>query len=338
MPCQISTGKSMECPYLYFLTSSSESADGIEKSIIFGNTCVMLLPPRPNSCPPRVGEPVDIIIKSPQSPCDMISYNSPITRPHHDIHSGSNVIPVTHTVPINNEHSSTVNSTVDSSVDSSDIATPISFDGPHWTRKKKKYKPQRFNDRYKRVDWRVDKTEVVKFHSDLMFNTVQNVDWHTTTPIRAGVIVYYRSENKINFALGIDINSSNITDFGGGVKYSEENNAVTAALREFKEETCGVFGQVEVSQVGQCKVVVKGTNIMIIFMPLRVDPDDIVRRFDQVQSEATDPELERIIWIDGAEFVHLIIHGRYQKYSLYEPVQDLLSDLYTKYNNFIDLL
>ena len=320
--CNIKIKKPMECPYLFFLTGHAQPKNSNirEESIVVSDTYGVFLPPRPNSCPPSVGGTFSTI-NIPHSPCDMTDSASPITRLHHDIPAAhEEVCP-----------QSFINNILT-------ITEPISFDGSHWMKKKKKFKPPRFHDRYKRVDWRVDETAVVKFHSELVFNTVQDINWYTTTPIRAGVIVYNRTQNDIRFALGIDIGSTNITDFGGGVKYSEENDAVTAALREFKEETCGVFGQITVSQVGQCKVVVKGTNIMIIFIPLCVDPVNIVHRFEQAQSVATDPELESIIWLDRTEFEYMISYGQHQNHTLYEPVQDLLRDLHTKYNNFIDVL
>ena len=43
------------------------------------------------------------------------------------------------------------------------------------------------------------------------------------------------------FCLGIDTNFRTLTDFGGGVKYKIDKDAITAALRELEEESLGLF-------------------------------------------------------------------------------------------------
>lgn len=56
---------------------------------------------------------------------------------------------------------------------------------------------------------------------------------------RAGIIPYCIWKNQIYILMGIDKDSGDLSDFGGGVKLKE--NFTSAAIREFNEETCGIF-------------------------------------------------------------------------------------------------
>jgi len=58
-------------------------------------------------------------------------------------------------------------------------------------------------------------------------------------PLRGGVILYCDHNNEKLFGLGIDYNTRDITDFGGGIKQTE--TFLKACLREFDEESLGVF-------------------------------------------------------------------------------------------------
>ena len=67
------------------------------------------------------------------------------------------------------------------------------------------------------------------------------VDWTQFNVVRAGVIPYVVVGSQIMFCLGVDRETSDLTDFGGGFKDSD-GSPLGAALREFKEESKGVFG------------------------------------------------------------------------------------------------
>lgn len=56
---------------------------------------------------------------------------------------------------------------------------------------------------------------------------------------RAAVVPYTIRSGKIHFMMGIDKKYKDISDFGGGVKKNE--NPLNAALREFEEESIGIF-------------------------------------------------------------------------------------------------
>ena len=70
---------------------------------------------------------------------------------------------------------------------------------------------------------------------------VSNVNLSRIRPRRAGVIIYTVSNGRLYFAMGLDSNTHDLTDFGGTVEYETDENAVKGALREFSEETLGIF-------------------------------------------------------------------------------------------------
>jgi len=58
---------------------------------------------------------------------------------------------------------------------------------------------------------------------------------------RASVVPYTIRDDKVYFLLARDKKTSDITDFGGGVKSNE--SSLSACLREFKEESNCIFGE-----------------------------------------------------------------------------------------------
>ena len=60
---------------------------------------------------------------------------------------------------------------------------------------------------------------------------VKNIDWTQQRQRRSGAIVYTTYADSILFLLGIDTESGDVTDFGGGVKVKYDGDSLTAALR-----------------------------------------------------------------------------------------------------------
>ena len=73
---------------------------------------------------------------------------------------------------------------------------------------------------------------------------LHTVDLYHNKQLRAGVIVYVeipgQHKSQLFFCLGLDQRTGDITDFGGGVT-KKDPTALHAALREFHEETLGIF-------------------------------------------------------------------------------------------------
>jgi hypothetical protein len=98
-------------------------------------------------------------------------------------------------------------------------------------------------------------------------------------PQRAGVIPIVSWNGENYFGMGIDTKYRDLTDFGGAVELSTDENAIAGALREFYEESLGVFGRITVSQVMKSRVIYNG-YMLILFLRVEEDPKLFCDLFD----------------------------------------------------------
>lgn len=161
--------------------------------------------------------------------------------------------------------------------------------------------------------------------------TVQNLNLEYVKPQRAGVIIYTVVNGSIYFGLGLDSRTHDLTDFGGGVYYKLDTNAIRGALREFEEETLGIFDPISPTDITQCPVVYDNRNL-IIFVHMNVDPETVCftfnekfRKIVQASDEGprkkrrSEPEVCGITWLTWEEFQDCInsrgkLFSRVQKF------------------------
>lgn len=129
---------------------------------------------------------------------------------------------------------------------------------------------------------------------------IKNVDWTKQRQQRAGVIVYREIDGRLIFCMGADTSSDNITDFGGGVK-QRDRNSVRGGLREFLEETLGVFGSFTEDQVQNC-LVVYSEVMMIMFLHLDFNIETTTALFEDRLRRARHPEIKKLVWMSKARF------------------------------------
>jgi len=137
---------------------------------------------------------------------------------------------------------------------------------------------------------------------------------------RGGVIVYTRYIGQLYFALGVDSGTGELTDFGGGISYRRDANAVTGSLREFHEETLGVFGIHTEAQVQSCLCIHDGCTL-IIFLYLDVRPFSEAEAFSRACAAATRPEVTSVSWMQLSQLKRLIKRNRS---CLYARIRSLL--------------
>ena len=137
-------------------------------------------------------------------------------------------------------------------------------------------------------------------------------------PYRCGVIIYVQQNGETYFCLGIDTQSKNLTDFGGGVK--KEETFLEGGLRELDEESQGVFGKINPEHIKN-NIAVHCHNMGIIFIQMNVDMDEIVQEFNRRVQYNEAPEVSGIVWLSTEKFLESI-HCRGQK--LYIRVRRLL--------------
>jgi len=132
------------------------------------------------------------------------------------------------------------------------------------------------------------------------YSIVNHLNWSKLRPARAGVIPYIIKDSKVLFAFGLDAQFRELTDFGGGVSYKRDKTAVVGALREFSEESLGVFRDLEPKDVENC-FVMYNINMMIIFLPVDVDPKDKNKLFHEYLQDEENPEVCDIVWLTEEE-------------------------------------
>lgn len=178
------------------------------------------------------------------------------------------------------------------------------------------------NNPYRLITKRIDSTKIRHHHKrdiDVTVSLTDDMNVNKETPVRAGGIIYTHFEGKTYFCLGVDTQSGNLTDFGGGVK--KEETIVEGGLRELEEESQGVFGSLTPEDVKNTTTF-HSYNMAIMFIPMEVNPYEIEKEFDNRILGKIDPEVCGIVWLDTQAMLESI-HGRGKK--LYVRVRRLLN-------------
>lgn len=160
------------------------------------------------------------------------------------------------------------------------------------------------------------------YKSALARTWVANVS-SSARPTRAGVIMYGSYQGTVYIGLGIDANSHELTDFGGGVDYKVDPDAIVGGLREFQEETLGIFQPLTPADVPKSVVLCDSKNLVIfVHVPMtpdaissafnaayakRVDSNNQIRdrkaMFNEINTnDLYDPEMCGITWLTMADF------------------------------------
>jgi len=159
---------------------------------------------------------------------------------------------------------------------------------------------------------------------------------------RTGIILYTynpRQPKNIQFLMGIDQNSRDLCDFGGGRKTNE--NVLESALRELSEETRGIFGsEITTETIRKSSILTNKVNEIIFFV--YVDPkwiDIAEHKFMEAKNNGIDTELcynelSGLVWIDAEEFYRLFnskgnrrIWSKLGKFIKYNTTRDQLEAL-----------
>jgi len=146
--------------------------------------------------------------------------------------------------------------------------------------------------------------------------SVKDFDCKIHRPQRAGVIMYTIIKDEVFFGMGLDTRTHDITDFGGGVSYKIDKNAIIGALREFREETLEIFNKINMDDIMNSKVIYDENNL-IIFIYITYDPVKICYKFNEKYNNIIEntnnlfkhknkPEVCGIIWLNISEYNYSI--------------------------------
>jgi hypothetical protein len=154
---------------------------------------------------------------------------------------------------------------------------------------------------------------------------VKDFDWRRSTETRSGVIVYTYYQQKLLFGLGLDATYQQLTDFGG--KKINREDVITCALREWREESFGIFEdpikQWNKTDINDCVYVSDGT-CLVIFVRLDVDPRITDQVFELQTKKTRHIEVSRIVWLDKRQLICELLPDK-PKSRIYERVFDVLS-------------
>ena len=70
-----------------------------------------------------------------------------------------------------------------------------------------------------------------------------------------------------------DRKTGDYTDFSGCVKYNHDGNCINGALREFKEETLEIFGDITGNMISHFKAIYDERNL-VIFIRLEIEKEE----------------------------------------------------------------
>lgn len=177
---------------------------------------------------------------------------------------------------------------------------------------------------------------------DIKVCRVKERKWTGTTQCRAGIIPYTVINGHFIFGLGRDRASRMLTDFGGWIRWKEFETTPVAALREFTEETLGVFGKFSETEIGN-SVMIYDQKMAIVFLHLEFFPSFISYRFAIVHQEKTIlhdtrmkdshlshhheryrlPEISEIVWTSTET-----IESALKRRMIYYPVGRFLAELH----------
>nr|QBK90122.1 MAG: NUDIX hydrolase [Pithovirus LCPAC102] len=157
---------------------------------------------------------------------------------------------------------------------------------------------------------------------------------------RSGVIIYTKikdsnGNDQIMYALGVDSIYNEYGDFSGGVG-KRDKTVIKGGLRELKEESMGVFGNITSEELDNFLSLYTNKS-MIMFIHINVDPDKINNIFNDRIKYSNNPEMNEIIWVNNNEFISLI-HGQsvHDKF-MFSKVQNICYRAYTQ-EDFTKLL
>ncbi len=162
---------------------------------------------------------------------------------------------------------------------------------------------------------------------------------------RSSVIPYIIINDSIYFLFGIDTDSGDITDFGGGCKSNEF--ALYGGLREFEEESNGIFGPVYDEIKKSNYVALKDRNMATIFVPLEKEWLHTAKKIFENERKNTKTkcrlEIKELLWLSEEHLENMLIDPtshdyklwtklrRYYKQTINHQLKLKLKDIYKTY-------
>ena len=184
---------------------------------------------------------------------------------------------------------------------------------------------QRSQSKYKLITKRIDFPKI-HHKKDTGFtvnvSTCRRLNLSAEGNIRSGAIIYTHYQGQTYFCMGVDTDYGDLTDFAGGVKKTDIDadgvpSVITGGLRELREESLGVFGELNPEDVAD-DVVFWSSNMAIMFIRLDVIPVEVDQEFQKRFSDHPDKknlEVSSVRWLNTEDFRDAILSRGQRMYS-----------------------
>jgi len=161
-----------------------------------------------------------------------------------------------------------------------------------------------------------------KENPTVKISKVSEINTRIVKPCRAGIIFYISDGKNISFALGTDSKTHELTDFSGSVMYSRGETCIDGALREFEEETLGIFGKITAEEISDFFAVYDEDN-MVIFVMLDTTQNAIRKVFNEKIKTVKNPEICSIFFVTSNQF-RFLIRKLFREHIFFEKLRKFL--------------
>ena len=143
---------------------------------------------------------------------------------------------------------------------------------------------------------------------------VKNIDWEKEKQTRAGVIPYIKRDGQLYFNLAKDAKYGSLTDCGGG-KNTGDNTILNTAIREWTEESLGIYGHNNPNALININdeklnnsICIRSDNMIIIMIELDSDinMENITTEFNLRSQKEFELENSELVWLDHTSFYKAI--------------------------------
>ena len=150
-----------------------------------------------------------------------------------------------------------------------------------------------------------------------MYNLIPGTHLAVIKTIRAAVVPYTVKKDAdgiphIFFMFAIDKKTGDITDFGGGVKKYE--SSLVAGLREFREESNEIFGDLYDINDMYLSFALVGKRRSVLFVPVHEKWFDVApkiferkrRLSNKKNRKSSHDEVSKVFWMGEDKFLKII--------------------------------
>lgn len=132
---------------------------------------------------------------------------------------------------------------------------------------------------------------------------VREINWLDRKYVRAGIIPIVEQGNVQFFGFGVENGIAAIGDFGGKIE-RWDRDALDAAIREYYEESFGVFGDITRDMLQNC-FVLDGIDTAEILLPVSGPLYQYTERFHQM-GISSEHEVQSVIWLSRRQLLTAI--------------------------------